>query len=305
MAAGQVLDRACLRFREGGPSTMLGAMKRRMLGLLGPALAGRLRAWRTRRLIATFRERVVEHAYGGHRLRVHLSDPLARGWYDQDWPELPEFALLRRSRLRPGAVVFDLGAHQGVVAAMMAREVEPTGRVIAVEANRHNCEAAARNRDLNGLVGLEVVHAAVSDAPGTLWFNEGLNGQIDDGAGAWGRVSVEAVTIDQLIDRFGVPDLVFLDIEGAECRGLAGASRALESGAEFFVEVHVGSGLEKLGGSVSEVFAYFPEDRFTLLGRAEGEGSFRPVRDGDPLTTDRFFLLALRRDATPPNAGPS
>ncbi|AWM40355.1 Protein-L-isoaspartate O-methyltransferase [Gemmata obscuriglobus] len=285
---------------------MLGSIKRFLIRCMSPALAGRLRAWRVRRLVRSFPSRVVEHSYGGTRLKVFLSDPLSQGWYDNDWDPLPEIGALQRGRLRTGARVFDIGAHQGVVAAMLAHVVGRSGQVVAVEANRHNYDTAVKNRELNGLAQIEVVHAAAADKPGTLLFNEGLNGRLDDGSGGWGRQPVEALTIDGLADRYGPPDVVFLDIEGAELMALAGAPRTLASGADFFVEVHVGCGLEQLGGSAEKVLSYFPADRFTVVARAEADESFRPLRPNDELTKDRFFFVATARDAphrTDPAAG--
>jgi len=92
---------------------------------------------------------------------------------------------------------------------------------------------------------------------------------------------------------------VFLDVEGAECMALAGAARTLASGADFFVEVHVGCGLEALGGSIPKVFECFPAERFELFGRAEEDTDFRPISPSDPLTAKRFFLLALARNGRP------
>jgi FkbM family methyltransferase len=248
-----------------------------------------------RYLIHTFPARVVEHTYGGHRLKVYLTDPLAQGWYDHDWPPLPEVLELQKGRLRPGALVFDIGAHQGVVAAMLAMQVGPTGRIVAVEANAHNCRAAVRNRELNGLTQIEIVHAAVVDRPGRIDFNEGLNGQLDDGSGSRGRVSVEAITLDSLAERFGLPDVVFLDIEGAEYLALLGGPRVLASDADFFVEVHVGCGLERMGGSAAAVLEQFPQERYERLVRAEADPAFRPLIQDDPLTQNRFFLVARAR----------
>jgi len=240
---------------------------------------------------------VVEHTYGNERLKVYLADPLSQAWYDEDWSELPEVATLRQSRLHPGAKVFDIGAHQGVVALMIAREVGPRGLVVAVAPSPHNISAAAKNRELNMMPQIELVQAAVSNQPGTLIFNEGINGngQLDDGSGTGERFAVEAVTIDGLADRFGMPDVVFIDVEGAEFLALAGASRVIASGADFFVEVHVGCGLEKLGGSLDEVLSHFPEDRFSLLARASADAEFRPLARIDRLTRDRFFLIARPR----------
>lgn len=272
---------------------MLGTIKRALVRSIPAAIAGRLRAWRVRHLIA----RVVEHTYGDGRLKVYLADPLSQRWYDHDWPELPEIAILRHTRLHPGARVFDVGAHQGVVALMMAREVGAAGLVVAMEPSPHCIAAAVKNRELNGMHQIELVQAAVSDRLGTLIFNEGENGngQLNDGTGAGRRIRVESVTIDSLADRFGIPDVVFIDVEGAEFLALAGASRVIASGADFFVEVHVGCGLEKLGGSLDLVLSHFPEERFSLIVRAEADAEFRPLVKSAPLTKDRFFLIARAR----------
>jgi FkbM family methyltransferase len=272
-------------------------LRRLVLSLLPAGWRGRLRAWRTRRLVAGYPPRRVRHIYGTGPLTVELTDPLAAGWYDSDWPDLPEIKALRARRLRPGATVFDLGAHHGVVALMLAREVRPGGRVVAVEANPHNARSADRNRVLNPDYPVTVVQAAVSDAPGRLTFNQGLNGAIDCGAGEWGRIEVDAVTIDELARRFGRPDVVFLDVEGAEARALRGAVDTLAGPTDWFIEVHTGSGLEQLGGSVDEILSYFPTDRHELLFKAEADPEFRPLDRADPVVRDRFFLLACHRAA--------
>jgi FkbM family methyltransferase len=267
-------------------------VRRALLGILPPSLLGRLRAWRVKQIVTAYSPRVVEHTYGDGRLRVHLGDPLAAGWYDHDWAQLPEISALRGRTLRQGGRVFDIGAHQGVVAMMLAREVGPRGHVLAVEPNPHNAAAARKNAQLNGMTQLEIVEAAVSDRSGTIVFNQGLDGQLDDGTGAGGRMPVASHTLDDLARKYGKPDFVMIDVEGAECMVLAKGARVLESGADFAVEVHVNHGLEKLGGSVDRLLSYFPAGRFTVTARAEADDAFRPLTAGDPLTRDRFFLLA-------------
>src|SRR6516165_11386925 len=81
----------------------------------------------------------------GHEFEGHIADPLARGWYDHDWDRLGEIDMLGANGLRGDCRVFDLGAHQNVVAMMWAKEVGPSGTVISVEASRHNVEVGQRN----------------------------------------------------------------------------------------------------------------------------------------------------------------
>jgi FkbM family methyltransferase len=249
--------------------------------------------------IATYRNRIVRHSYCGHQFAVALEDPVAEDWYDHDWPVMPELACLSRSRLGQGARVFDLGAHQGVVALMLSRFVGSDGQVVAVESERHNFEVAVRNRDLNEVRNLEILHAAGGATEGSLYFRGGLNGTVAS-RGRVGLARVPALTVDGLAGRFGVPDVVFVDVEGFEQEVLRGAVDILAGGrTDFFVEVHVGYGLEDFGGSARSVLEHFDPGRFQLLvspARSELEDyRFGALEDHLDLLANRFFLIALAK----------
>jgi FkbM family methyltransferase len=274
-------------------------MFKRIVRALTP---GPIRRWYQRRtldrLLAGFERRIVQHQYGDVVLKVELADPLAAGWYDHDWASLPELALLRRGKLQPGALVFDIGAHQGVVAMMLARAVGPAGRVIAVEPSAHNAAMCARNAELNAISWLAVQQAAISDREGSISFNGSLNGQAAEMSDYGGVIQVQAATIDGLSERYGAPAVVFLDVEGFECRALAGASRTLERATDWFVEVHVGHGLEGAGGSVAEILAHFPETKYERFIHNDGSREATPLEKAEPsMTRTRFFLTALWKSA--------
>lgn len=203
---------------------------------------------RMSRMLASYQHKRVRHNYGGFDLEVELIDPMGAGWYDHDWPELPEIALLKQHGLRPGARVFDIGAHQCVVAMMLSKTVGPQGFVLAVEASPENCDAGEQNRKLNEIDNCRILHAAGAAKSGSLIFNRGTNGQVDDGTGEWGQIEVEAYSVDDLANRFGAPDVLFIDVEGFECELLRGAQKTLDNRPDCFVEVHVKAGLEKFGG---------------------------------------------------------
>jgi FkbM family methyltransferase len=268
--------------------------------LLPGRLLGLLRSVRTRAAIRGYPAREVSHTYGGFPLRVWLADALAEGWYDRDWPRLPEIELLRTGALRTGARVFDVGAHQGVVALVLARTVGPGGRVIAVEASEHNARAARRNAALNEAVNLTIVHAAGAATPGRLVFNRGLNGQVDDGTGAWGRVQVRATTIDALATSHGVPDVLVVDVEGFEVCVLTGARRVLAARPDCLVEVHAACGLETFGHAVADLRPFFPEDDYRLFVRGEeGEDFAESSWTAIAARSARFHLVALARRRRP------
>jgi FkbM family methyltransferase len=253
----------------------------------------RLRAWKTQRAIARFRPFDAVHVYAGIRLTVHFADPLARGWYDHDWGPVPEIEALAAAGLRPGAQVFDLGAHQGVVAMLLAARVGPDGRVVAVEALPHNARTCELNRDRNGYPQVVVVPAAVADRAGEIALGFDLNAQVLNADSITAPIRVPAVTIDGLADQYGLPDAVLLDIEGFECQALRGASRTLAAGPAWCVEVHQGCGLTEAGGSVAELFSLFPAGRYAFEAWPEHDPIPRPVdAPSDCPPAGRFYILA-------------
>lgn len=253
--------------------------------------------WRLQRSISKFNLRRVRHTYGDGEFAIELSDPLAEGWYDHDWALPLEIAILRRGGLRPGGIVFDLGAHQGVVALMLAREVGPSGKVVAVEALPHNATAALKNRDLNAMPWIEVLNAGAASIVGTLKFSRALNAQTSAASRYAGTVEVPTVTIDDLASRFGQPGVLFIDVEGMELDVLRGASKTMQSRPDAFVEVHVGHGLEATGGSVAAVLDFFPDEFYERFIHTEASGEPRLLAEAPAeWLRDRFFLTALRRD---------
>jgi len=239
--------------------------------------------------------REVEHTFGGSPLRIVLADPVAAGWYDTDWPELPEIAVLRRHRLRPGARVFNLGAHQCIVAAMLAREVGRAGQVVAVEAEPFHVQVAQRNRDLNNLHQLTLVWAAAGEEVRSGAAGNPRTAFERDLLCDWRSKRVRSTTVDDLAQEFGPPDVLFIDVDGYECQVLRGARRTLPSVPDCFVEVHVGVGLERLGGSVGDVLSFFPQDRYELRIASEEQREFVPFSPDSSLMAARFFLIAVAR----------
>ena len=118
-----------------------------------------LRVVKYRFELATFMNRVVSHRYGPYRFDMNINDRVAEEGYDKDWTLPPEIAFLSEAQLSRAGRIFDLGAHQCLLAMLLKNEIVPAGAVVAVEANRHNAEIARRNLETNGIDNVDVVRA--------------------------------------------------------------------------------------------------------------------------------------------------
>lgn len=265
--------------------------------VLPAAVANRIRVAGYRWALRRFRPYQVRRSRSGHQFDLWISDPTAKSWYDRDSAEVPlEMSFLAGHRLRPGATVFDCGAFQCLIAMMLAKYVGAAGKVVAVEASPHNYEAAVRNCRLNGAGNVEVINAAVSDTSDPIEFNCRGNGQVDDGSGAWGKVAIPSISVDELTRRYGPPDVLFVDVEGFESRVMRGASDTLSRyRPDCFFEMHVGCGLEKFGGSVKSITDSLEALGYDLRMSGPGVDSFIPFSASADLVRARFFLIATTR----------
>ena len=262
--------------------------------VLPQAVTDQLRMAAYRWTLRRFRPYQARRSWAGYQFDLWISDPTAESWYGHDAPEIPtEISFLAQHRLRSGATVFDCGAHQCVIAMILAKVVGATGKVVAVEASPHNYEAAIRNCHLNAASNVTVIHAAVSDSLDPIEFNCRGNGQVDDGTGAWGKTAVPSVTVDELTRRYGPPDVLFVDVEGFESKVLRGAIDTLSRyRADCFFEMHVRCGLEKFGGSVKSITDSLHGLGYHLWMSGPGLDSFVPFSKQSPLVEARFFLIA-------------
>jgi FkbM family methyltransferase len=238
-------------------------------------------------LIANYPAHDVTRVHGGHELRIRLADPLAESWYDRDKTPAGVDFLRERGVLGAGRRVFDIGAHQGVVALVLAADTGESGHVVAVEADPHNARIAQANRDLNAAENLTVIHAAGAAEEGSVPFSGTLNGRVD---GHGGLVEVRTLTVDGLARSHGTPDLVVIDVEGYEDQVINGAAETLQNGSTaFMVEVHGDAALSAYGSSAAAV-----ADRFVGFDRYVSRNGHEPFAafDGSP-PAGRFFLVAI------------
>jgi FkbM family methyltransferase len=279
------------------------ALKKLAKGILPEAAVSTINRYRTRQRCQRYRPKLVTQRFGDYDLTVELIDPLSESWYAHDWKLPPEISLLQRSRLKPGAVVFDLGAHQCVMAMLLSKTVGPNGFVLAVEGGSANAKAGARNIQLNSISNCTVIHAVASSKSGTARFEPFGNGHVivdADSPTTWLPEIVQAYSVDDLAAAHRYPDVVYVDVEGWECEVLDGATQTFQRKPDWFVEVHRGAGLEDRGGSVDRVLSYFADSYQCYIAKQTTANDYADwngfeLLEESPLPADRFYLVAMAK----------
>jgi FkbM family methyltransferase len=137
--------------------------------------------------------------------------------------------------LRAGQVFYDVGANVGFLTLVGARAVGQSGRVYSFEPLPDNVAALKHNVGLNRLSQVEIIEAAVADESGSSEFAIGTSTTsrlASSHATTENRhFLVPTVSLDDAVTEMGFapPDVVKIDVEGAESRVLRGMGSVIST----------------------------------------------------------------------------
>jgi FkbM family methyltransferase len=160
-----------------------------------------------------------------------------------------------RRLVRPGIKIFDIGANAGFYTLAFSRLVGKTGHVWAFEPLPENIRNLRRHLALNALPNVTVVEAAVSRQSGTARFLQARSNSMGRLA-EHGGMNVQTVTIDDICRDTGCPDVVKLDVEGAEAAVLEGARGTLARHRPAILLATHGREQERLCAETLQAFGY-------------------------------------------------
>jgi FkbM family methyltransferase len=197
------------------------------------------------RLIAAFKEKVdavgrLDYQKAPIQLRL---DSLAEHGRLRSCEKEPETIAWIEQQVRPGDVVYDIGANVGAYAFVIDRFTGGRAKVYALEAAFATFAQLSRNVFLNQCAGRVVpLHVALGETTGVIGFNyrslspgtslHTLGPAIDHREQPFEPVFVQPILsfrLDDLIETFRLepPNAIKLDVDGVELGILRGASRTL------------------------------------------------------------------------------
>ena len=232
----------------------------------------------------------------GFTLQLDLRDGICRGiWAERTFPQ----GRALKELVHSGDVVIDAGANIGYMSLIAAREVGPTGRVIAIEPAQRAFSLLEFNVRRNFPDRIVPVRAACDETDGRVTmfvseYSEEYNSLRPESV--LGRIHEEVVparSLDSLSRELGIrPDVVKIDVEGAEWRVLKGL---LREGAPpprtLVVEAYEGNS-RAFGYRPSAMCAWLQERGYRLsLSRETEQFEYSDERVDGPLLHD---VLAIR-----------
>ncbi|MGI8794951.1 MAG: FkbM family methyltransferase [Acidimicrobiales bacterium] len=155
------------------------------------------------------------------RFRAHQGggfEPLSLAWL--------------RGHVQSGGHVVDVGAHVGVVSAVLARQVGPEGSVLAIEPDAENLVYLERNMAAHGFTNVRTLQVAAAGKDGVRSFRittaDDSHGFYEHPLAATVRtVKVEARSLAAIVAPISNLALVKIDVEGAEVEVLRAGLDAL------------------------------------------------------------------------------
>jgi FkbM family methyltransferase len=189
-------------------------------------------------------------------------DARLRFWKLRLQSDLFEFA---REFVLPGSVVWDVGANVGLLSVAAAQRAGPSGKVLAIEADIWLAGLLRKSAAMQPATSapIRVIPAAISDSPTVASFHiaqrcracnflAASEGSSQTG-GVRETVNVLTITLDWLLEQETAPDVLKIDVEGAESNVLHGAQRLLsearpvihcetrESSRDYITEILLGN----------------------------------------------------------------
>lgn len=178
------------------------------------------------------------HTIAGSRAHGLWLDAVANGSWERD-----VFAFLGQA-VRPGDICLDVGGWIGPHALFLARRVGGAGKVFSFEPDPVAREFLSINAKHNGLDNVVVLPSAVGSAvsqaslrSGEHWGDSCTQLAVEEtGEG----LIVETTTLDDFARDAGIkPDVIKIDVEGAEDDVIRGGLETLRAAKVIFLEVHL------------------------------------------------------------------
>jgi len=160
-------------------------------------------------------------------LKINSCNFIVAPWWETNFWE-PSVQLALRDLIKPGSIIFDVGANVAGLSILMSRLTGPKGIVCAFEASPRIIELTHGNIIASGCNNIQLYHNAIFSESGKdliIYAGGHLNDSIYKQGEFTNNVgkTVKTMALDDFVNHTGlIPDIIKMDIEGAEFDALQG-----------------------------------------------------------------------------------
>lgn len=198
-----------------------------------------------------------------------------------------------RTLIEPGCTFYDIGSNIGYMALSIAHDF-PDVQVFAFEPLPDMASAIRSSARANGMEKLSVINAAVSTETGETSFflpRHSIHASLVSRETSATELRVKTLRLDDA--GLPPPDVIKIDVEGAEMFVIAGGSEVLAKHMPHLVYECDGN---------TERFSHTPRDMITALQRLGYDRFFRilgdtrtEIKSGDEVSEGDFVALSSKR----------
>jgi FkbM family methyltransferase len=173
-------------------------------------------------------------------------------------------------KLKAGYNVFDIGANVGHYSNIFANIVGDAGLVVAFEPSVRNFEKLEENTNWNEKIICKNI--ALGASVSRVFLTQGLDdigatSQVafsESGAGNW----IDVTTVDTLVQEFGCPNAIKIDVEGFEIEILKGCTKTINNPKVQVIGIEIHSRILAKSGCKNPtaiIESFFAESDFKLM----------------------------------------
>lgn len=174
-----------------------------------------------------------------------------------------------------GDIVYDVGAHHGLMSIVASKSVGNSGKIIAFEPNPQALKYLYYHLELNNIMNVKVESVGLLDKEGYLDFypqtgevtwNSSFIREFVDPQRKIGSVKVKTTTLDNYVNDTGlIPNLIKIDTEGTELFVLKGGLETIKKYSPTIIMGFNPKSAKEANFSIEDVVRFFTEQCYYLF----------------------------------------
>jgi FkbM family methyltransferase len=221
--------------------------------------------------------------YNGHAVYFGLREPATQKLF---------------SLIKPGMVVYDIGANIGVITLNIAKRIQPRGKVFSFEPDPYNFKCAQANINRNNFSKIKLLNLGLGDEKTTAFLynvnpnNRGMQRLLQSNSNKeFEKTQVQIDTLDNTAQIFSMPapSLMKIDVEGFELKVLKGATHIIDEYKPLlFIELD-DNNLREQGNTAYELVKFLMQKGYNITNATSGN----KINQQTDFTNFHFDVLCI------------